>query len=240
MPTVYFSTDINPEILSSDTNNIEYFMKLIIAEASECLNSNGINYVSENNGSLYDLNSEDTQNKPVRITLSMQSSPGPIPSQTAGVMILFTPGDPQSKRLAIILSNSFGSIYTDPSLVKIISMEQNQASGQNPIPTVNLRIGYADNADDILWIRENIEEIAASLVRSLSEYFGIPFTQCKKSDLGIINQDTNLVQKPSINSNIIESLATNTKIKIYGQWEDWYIVDHNHNLGYVQTKFITT
>ncbi len=239
MATVYLTTDVNRELFLPGAGNIEYCLKLIITEMIECLNSNGINYVNESDRMMSDLDLPSSEES-VRIILGTHSQPGPLPGETSGIFIFFTEGDPKSKRLATILSKNLGNIYPDPSLVKIMSVEPSQAPGGTFIPSVTVKMGYTDNPDDMAWLRENLEEIAVNMVMSLSEYFGSPFTQCKISNFGIVNQDTNIMQKPNLDSEIVESLAANTKIKVLGQWENWYIVDHNHNLGYVPTKSITT
>lgn len=238
MPTVYFDTYVNPDIFLPSLGNIEYCLKLVITETIECLKKNGISYVNE---SIPAPNSRiSTPEESVRIILGTQSPPGPLPAENAGIFIFFTAGDPKSKRLATILSKNLGNIYPEPSLVKMMPIKKNKSTTNNSIPCVTAKIGYADNPDDMSWMRDNLENIATSLVISLSEYFEIPFTQCQTSDFGIVNHDTSIMQKPSLNSDIIENLHANTKVRIYGQWEDWYIIEHNQNLGYVQTRFITT
>ena len=42
-------------------------------------------------------------------------------------------------------------------------------------PAVLLELGFHDNEEDAQWIVSHIQAMAASLVLSLTEYFGIPF-----------------------------------------------------------------
>ena len=42
-------------------------------------------------------------------------------------------------------------------------------------PSVLLELGYHDNWADATWLENNRPQIAQNLVRSLTEYFGIPF-----------------------------------------------------------------
>lgn len=225
MPTAYTETQ-------NVSGNYEYYLKLIINEINECLNLSGISYSEENQ--VPQRNSDS-----VKIIFTENSESNIIPADTRGIYIFFTPGNPESKRLATILSKNLGNIYYDSVDVKMISENINENNENSEIPTVTIGLGFENNDEDIKWIRENTENIAKSVVMSLSEYFGLPFVSCKKTNIGMTNNDITLRQRPSETSQITDSLPANTKVKIVSQWEDWYLIGENGNLGYVQTKYIT-
>lgn len=226
MPTAYFETQNLNEIY-------EYYIKLIVAEINECLNLSGISYSDKTSPEKDTFQKNNLETAQIIFTVNNNSIP--IPSDTKGIYIFFTAGNPESKRLATIISKNLGNIHYNPSDVKMIS----QDGEISDFPTVTIGIGFQDSTEDINWIRENTEEISKNIVISLSEYFGLPFVSCQKSDIGITNTDVTLRIRPSETSKITGSLPANTKVKIVSQWENWYLIGENENLGYVQSRYIT-
>lgn len=238
MTTVYFKTDanFNPDVLTSE--NLKYYLELVVREMAECLNLHGVSFIYKN-GALPKDYEPPISDDEIAITLKVNSIQGPLPCSERGVFIYFTPGDPKSKRLATSISKNIGNIYIDPSLVKMMALESDETSTGQRIPSVTIEICYVGNPEDLFWLRENIEKLAKSIVMSILEFCGIPFTQCQKNIFGFTNQDASIMVRPALNSDIVGSLKANTKIRLVGQWENWYIVFYNDNLGYIQTKCIT-
>ncbi len=225
MFTVYFDTQ-------NLNSNYEYYVKLIAAEIKECLNLSGINYSDEPTPEMnkFKYNYSET----VQMVFKTNSNPGIIPSDDKGIYIFFTAGNPDSKRLATTLSKNLGNIYYNPLDVKILSGNTQNST----FPTVTIGMGFENSTQDINWLRENTEEIAKNIIMSLSEYFGLPFVPCKKSDIAVTISDVTIRKRPSETAEIVGSLPANTKVKIVSQWENWYVIGENRNLGYVQTKYI--
>lgn len=221
MYTAYFES-------KEPNNNYEYYIKLIISQIKECINLSGISY-SEN------PNLSNVPLQTAQIIFDSNNELNSIPADNGGVYIFFIAGNPESKRLATIISKNLGNIYYDSKNVKIIS--QNEINSD--FPTVTIGLGFENNLKDIEWVRENTEEIAKNIVMSLSEYFGLPFVACQKSNIGVTTADVTLYGRPSEMSEIIRSIPANTKVKIVSQWENWYLIGENQHLGYVQNRYVT-
>lgn len=232
MYTVNLKTSTNKEIFTSDGGASEYYIKLIIKEISECLNSNGISYYTGNDEP--DKNSQDSSES-VILTVEMSSSPGPLPGDKTGIYIFFNAGNSESKRMAEIFENNIKNLYHSPQNVRIIS---NDSSKIDDIPGITISVGYTDSPEDMEWLKNNIDLISKSLVASLCEYFKIPFVGCESFYIGTANSDASVYDKPSLNSQIVGSVESNSKVNVLGQWENWYIIGKNHKLGYIQTQFI--
>ncbi len=239
MPTVYFKTNPPTDMNLPHSEDMNYYLNLIISEMADCLHSNGVNFVDINRRQSTSPQPFDVTDA-VEINLAINPMSGPISCETEGMIIYFTPGNPMSKRLATTISKNMENIYPDPFRIKLMPLEFPNVSAENIFPSITIGTCYAENPENVAWLRENTEEIARGVVMSIMEYFGRPFTPCKKHEFGVTNQDTSTFKRPNLNSEIVESLKANTKVKIVGQWEDWYIIYHNNNLGYVQTQFITT
>lgn len=232
MYTVNLKTSSQPEMFMSDGGASEYYIKLIVKEISECLNSNGISYhlnTAENPENYKD------NKKLANIEIKMSSSPGALPGDESGVYIFFDSGNPESKRIADIFENNIKKVYHTPENVKLIS--KNNGENQS-LPSIMISIGYADSPMDVSWLKDNIELISKVAVASLCEYFEIPFIGCEKFYIGTVNIDSSVYDKPTLNSKIIGSAEKNSKVKVLGQWENWYVIGKNHKLGYIQTQFV--
>lgn len=224
MPTVYLNYKHNTVM---QKNKSEYFLKLIIKQTLECLNSNCISYVTNNKNFKIDAN----------VTISPASKEKSLPYIHSGLQIFFTPGNPKSKRLAVIMAENLKNIYYHPSNVTIHPKEKNQIN-INDEPHVCLCLSYENNEKDLVWVKENTEEISQNIIMSLTEYFGLPFCPGIKPLKGIAKFDSDIFSKPNIKSKIIGFIAKNKRTKIAGQWEDWYIIGKNFDLGYIPSKYI--
>ena len=112
---------------------------------------------------------------------------------------------------------------------------------QPRFPSVLLELGYHDNPDDALWIQENIPRIAANLVLSLTEYFGLPYTAPTPQPgqvSTVSGGPVNLRSGPSLTSPVTARLPDGDGVTVYGRYQDWYVVSHGEHLGYVSAPFI--
>ncbi len=81
----------------------------------------------------------------------------------------------RGERAAEIIANNLKLIYPLPDLVRTVPTTALGEVRRTRAPSVLIEFGYHDNYDDAVWIRDNIEAIAANVVVSLTDYFGIPF-----------------------------------------------------------------
>ncbi len=217
---------------TSTKNKSEYYLKLIIRQTLECLNSNCISYVNFKNP-------RQNIKTDASIVLSTTSEPKLIPSMQGGIQIFFIPGNPKSKRLAGIMAENLRNIYYKPTNVTIHPKQKSQLSiPKNNEANVYLSFGFENNKKDMEWLKENTEEISQNIIMSLTEYFGLPFTPCLRPLMGIAKSDSNIFSKPSTKSKTIGFIAKNKKTIIQGQWEDWYVIGKNLDLGYIPSRFI--
>ena len=226
MPTAYIGTKEN-----SDKNK-SYYLNLAASEITDCLNANGISYNSINNFNSLNVQEIDKLNT-AKIILAMNEKPDDY--ENPGIYITFIAGNSESNRLANIISKNLSNIYSN---VKTSAQNAPENVMWQNIASVTIDFKNSENETNNILLMENTEEIAKNIVMSLSEYFGLPFTACAKNKTGITNTDVNVFKRPSTDSDIKGNIEANTKVKILGMWEMWYIVGQNGNIGYVQSKFI--
>ena len=102
-------------------------------------------------------------------------------------------------------------------------------------------IGYHDNAEDADWIRGNLDAIAANLVRSLCDYFGLPFVTPVAVVRGIVVTDggnLNLRTFPSRTAQILASIPNGSAVTVYGTVGSWNVVTWNGLTGYAASEYV--
>ena len=104
--------------------------------------------------------------------------------------------------------------------------------------------GVADSYSDtdaraIIGVR--YPRIAANLVLSLTEYFGLPYTAPSPQPgqvSTVSGGPVNLRSAPSLQSPVTARLPDGDGVTVYGRYQDWYVVSHGEHLGYVSAPFI--
>lgn len=231
MPLVYFKTKVQNNYKFPDGSSEQYYLELMTDEITSCLNGNAISY------KILTSNYNDFTNSDKEyIIINLEVNDTEDTNKQSKIKILFTEGNPMSKRMSDILLRNITRINDQSSPIEIVT--DRTTSNQPSINSITVIFENMLNPKAIEWIRQNIEEISVQFIMSLTEYFGLPFVPCNEMRTGMAKIDESLRLRPNLNSEIVGSVEANKKIDVLGQWEDWYIVGKNNNLGYIQTKFI--
>ncbi|MFQ9793535.1 MAG: SH3 domain-containing protein [Acutalibacteraceae bacterium] len=150
---------------------------------------------------------------------------------------------PFGRNAAEIIADNFKEIYPNPDLVKAVPTTSLAEVIQNQRARCINRNRYHDNPQDAEWIRTHIQEMAANLVKSLTDIFGIPFisTPVPERTGTVTTQSTplNIRSRPNLNAPIIGQIPKGASVKVLGQWENWYVVDYQGTVGYSSSDYIT-
>ena len=222
----------------------EYYMNLIADAMVPYLRSSGISFtrntkdmtaassISQSNQGRYDLH----------LALHSNAAPPDQYGEFRGVDVYYSPGSRLGRRAADIFAQNLKSIYPLPSKVRTVPTTTIGEVTQTRAPAVFLELGYHDNTLDATWVTDNINEIAANLVLSLTEYFGIPFVQAstpRRGRVTITSGTLNLRQRPDTKARVLASMPKNAPLTVVGQWRDWYVVNYNGIVGYALSRYIT-
>ena len=171
---------------------------------------------------------------------SNASGPG-ARGQSRGILAFYYPTSANGRRAAELFVENLRDIYPLPEKVSTRATTSLGEVRQPRFPSVLLELGYHDNPDDALWIQENIPRIAANLVLSLTEYFGLPYTAPSPQPgqvSTVSGGPVNLRSAPSLQSPVTARLPDGDGVTVYGRYQDWYVVSHGEHLGYVSAPFI--
>ena len=244
MPKIYLSPstqDWNMYVTGSGSE--EYNMNLLADALVPYLLSNGIQYqrnrpemtagssIREANQGEYDL----------YLALHSNAAPEGRYGEERGIIAFYYPGSVGGQRAAELIAQELRKIYPLPNKVTTRPTTSLGEVRLPRFPSVLLELGYHDNPDDALWIQENIPRIAANLVLSLTEYFGLPYTAPTPQPgqvSTVSGGPVNLRSGPSLQSTVTARLPDGDGVTVYGRYQDWYVVSHGEHLGYVSAPFI--
>lgn len=244
MPKIYLSpsTQEKNEYVNGGTE--EYYMNLIADAMEPYLNASGILFtrntpemtagssIRESNEGDYDLH----------VALHSNASPEVRAGQVRGSDVYYSALSSRGKRAANIIAKNLKSIYPIPSLVRTLTTDYLGEVTKTRAPAVLIEFAFHDNVDDANWIKNNIDEIAANVVLSLTEYFGIPFITPQGVREGVVTTqggNLNVRKNPSYTAEVIDSIPNGTVVKVTGTYGDFYIIEYNGKSGYAASRYIT-
>ena len=178
MPNLFLSPSVqqyNPYI--NGLGSEEYYMNLIADAMEPYLYASGITFTRNNPDDTLSqaIALSNAGNYDFHLALHSNAAPTNLSGQIQGPDIYYYSTSTEGKRAAEIFQENLKVIYPDPNLVNTIP---NTTLGELRLvkaPSNLIELAYHDNLEDAMWIINNINVIARTLVLSLTEYFGIPF-----------------------------------------------------------------
>jgi len=177
MPIIYLSPSTQENNLYVNGGTEEEWMNKLADALEPYLTASGIRYVRNtpemtagssiraSNAGRYDLH----------LALHSNAAPDGLYGQKRGIIVFYYPGSSQGQRAAQLVADGLKSIYPLPNDVRAEPSTSIGEVRQPNAPSVFIELGYHDNRDDAVWIKNNIDTVARSIALSLSEYFGVPF-----------------------------------------------------------------
>ena len=89
--------------------------------------------------------------------------------------VYYFPTSARGKQLAETIANNYKSIYREPGDIRTIPTRSLAELRRTKAPAVLIEVGYHDNRGEAQWIRDNIDNIARNLAKSVTEYFNQEF-----------------------------------------------------------------
>ena len=246
MPIIYLSPSTqewNQYVTGSGSE--EYNMNLLADALEPYLLSNGIRYrrnrpemtaassIREANAGEYDF----------YLALHSNAAPEGRYGEERGIIAFYYPGSSEGQRGAELIAQELRQIYPLPRKVTTRATTSLGEVRQPRFPAVLLELGYHDNYSDATWVETYRQQIAQNLVLSLTEYFGLPFIWPIDPMDGTVNVaygTLNLRSRPSHTSSVLADLPNGAQVRIYGQWQGWYVVHYGDLVGYAAAAYIDT
>ena len=242
MPIIYLSPSTQEFNPYAGGGNEELYMNLIADAMEPYLTASGIQFVrntpqmtaassiAASNSGNYDLHFALHSN-------ATASGNGAV----RGSEVYYSPSNRESQRFADIVAENLQLIYPLPNSVKTVPTTRLGEVARVRAPGVLVEIAYHDNSEDADWIRNNIDAIAANLVLSLTEYFGIPFNTPQPiytTTVMTTSGNLNIRYNPSTEAPIVGKIPNGSEVTVYANIPDWAVVGYNGIVGYVSSRYL--
>ncbi len=245
MPKIFLSPstqEYNQYITGAGSE--EYFMNLLADAMEPLLLSNGIQYVRNDPQGTVSTSIQQSNAGSYDFHLALHSNasgPG-SEGRNRGIIAFYYPGSVNGQRAAELFASALREIYPVPDQVTARSTTTLAEVRRTKAPSVLLEIGYHDNAADAQWIAEHINLIAQTLVKAMTEYFGLPYVYPGPSQPGLAVTDSggpvNLRAYPSAEGQVLTQIPCGATVTVFGQYRGWYVVLYNDTIGYANSAFI--
>ncbi len=179
MPKIYLSPSVQEFNHYIDGGNEEYYMYLIADAMEPYLRANNIDF-DRNQPEMtlaQVINDSNAQNYDLHLAIHSNASPESSAGKNTGAEIYYYPSSVKGKQFAETIANNYKSVYREPGNVRIIPSGSLAELRRTKAPAVLIEVGYHDNRQEAQWIRDNIDNIARSLAKSVTEYFNQEFKE---------------------------------------------------------------
>ena len=246
MPMIYLSPSTQEyNLYVTGSGSEEYWMNRLADAMAPYLNSCGIRY-SRNTPDMTAASSVRQANRGwYDLYLALHSN-GAAPQnygQVRGIIAFYYPGSTEGQRSAQIFVNNLRNIYPLPDKV-VTRTTTSLVEVRGPrFPAVLLEIGYHDNEEDARWIESNLQEIARTLVLSLTDFFDIPFIWPVDPREGVVDAGggtLNLRSRPERTAPVIAHIPHGAAVAVYGEYGDWFVTRYGDYVGYAAQQYIGT
>ena len=244
IPIIYLSPSLQEGNMYINGGSEEYWMNRLADAMVPYLRASGIQYtrnepwmtlsqaIAQSNAGNYDLH----------LALHSNAAPENLSGRLQGTDVYYYINSPEGKRAADIIADNFKEIYPNPSKVRAVPTATLAELRRTRAPSVLIETAYHDNLEDAQWIQNNLDIIAANIVRSLTEYFDIPFILPQEVRQGTVTTsggNLNLRSKPSIFASVKAQIPNGARVTVFSEYEDWYVVGYNNIVGYASKRYIT-
>ena len=244
MPTLYLSPStqqFNPTVIG---NSEEYYMNLIADAMEPYLTASGIQFTrnTPEMTAATSIRASNAGNYDLHLAIHSNAAPEYLSGQLQGADAYYYPTSSNSRRFADYIVENLKAIYPDPDNVEALSTTSIGEVARTNAPAVLVEVAYHDNYEDAIWIRDNIDAIAAALARAVTQYFNVPFVTPQVTQAGTVTLTSgtlNIRSAPSMDAPIIASAQNGDSITVLSRYLDWYVVNYNGIDGYAFADYIT-
>lgn len=243
MPLLFLSPstqEFNPYVTSQ---NEQYWMNRLADRMEPYLLASGIGFRRNdpNQNAAAAIRLSNAGNYDFHLALHSNAAAPGNEGNVRGIDIYYYPGSEGSLRMARILVEDLKLIYPLPELVRAIPTTVIGEVRRTRAPAVLAELGYHDNEADALWIENNLESIARTLVQAVCTYFGVPFQEPQPPRRGTVTVQwgrLNIRDLPTTEAPVLAQAENGAELTIYGERNGWYSVQYGDTVGYAYSAYV--
>ncbi len=244
MPIIYLSPSTQEKNFYVNGGTEEEWMNKLADALEPYLTASGIRFtrntpqmtaassIRASNSGRYDLH----------LALHSNAAPEGLYGQRRGILVFYYPGSSQGQAAARLVADGLKAIYPLPNDVRAEPSTTIGEVRQPYAPSVFIELGYHDNRDDAVWIKNNIDTAARSIALSLTEYFGVPFLTPGAYRNAVVDVNwgsLNIRDKPDTASYVVTQAPDGARLTVINQYRNWYVVRYNGIVGWASADFVT-
>lgn len=253
MPFLYLSPstqEFNPYITSE---NEEYWMNRLADVMAPYLRASGVNVTRNdpNTNAATAIRESNDGDYDFHLALHSNASGAPaagsapldayVAGKNRGIDVYYYPTSTQGLRMAELLVAELQTVYPLPDRVRALATTSIGEVRRTHAPAVLAELGYHDNEADALWIENNLDAIAAAIVRAVTEYFGLPFltpSPVRAATVKTNGSPLNLRAYPDTSAAIYLAIPNGAQVELYGETGDWYTVGYDGMIGFAAKSYL--
>ena len=243
MPIIYLSPstqEYNPYV---NTGTEELWMNRLADAMAPLLTASGIQYErnTPDMTAASSIRASNAGNFDFHLALHSNAAGEGKEGTQRGIIAFYFPGSANGLRAAHLFVHGLKEIYPLPNLVRAEPTVTIGEVWRTRAPSVLLELGFHDNPDDAQWIITHIDEMARSLVLSLTEYFGIPFFAASDPRPGVVQLTSgslNVRSRPGIEAPAIARLYDGAQVTVLNQAGEWFLIQFGDTVGYASVDYI--
>lgn len=244
MPMIYLSPSTQEKNFYVNGGTEEEWMNRLADAIVPYLNASGIRYTrnTPQMTAASSIRASNQGNYDLHLALHSNAAPDGLYGQKRGIIVFYYPGSADGQRAAILVADGLKEIYPLPNDVRAEPSTTIGEVTKPRAPSVFIELGYHDNVDDAVWIKNNIETAARSIVLSLTEFFGLPFLSPVPAREGVVDVNwgnLNLRDKPNVASYVVTQAPNGARLTILNQYQNWYVVRYEGIVGWAYGDFVT-
>ena len=243
MPIIYLSPSTQQANTYVTGGSEEYWMNLLADELEPWLTSSGIRF-SRNTPQMTaasSIRASNAGNYDFHLALHSNAAPEGRYGEFQGIIAYYAPNSINGQKAAVLIAENLDDIYPFSIPARAEPTTRLGEVTRTRTPAVLVEIAYHDNVDDANWIAQNLEQIAKKLALSMTEYFGLPLVPPMAPQTGKVatqSGNLNIRSYPSTAGSIVSSAPSGAVLTVLGQWNNWYTVNYNGNIGFANSDYI--
>ena len=167
--------------------------------------------------------------------LYANQAPVTMSGQMCGTDIYYRYQNEMGKRAADIFAQDLKKIYPVWAMIRAVPTTSIAEIMRVKTTSVQIRLAYVDNKQDVEWMSGSTDIIAKNLAQSLTLFFDIPYVY--PSPLRPATAVTNsgalpIYSKPDPAARVIGSIPNGARAEVLGRWREWYVVRYHGTVGY--------
>ena len=244
MPIIYLSPSTQENNYFVNGGTEEEYMNRLADRMVPLLDASGIRYVrnTPDMTAASSIAASNAGNYDLHLALHSNAAPEGLSGTVRGSLIFYFPGSVRGQRAAELVADGLKAIYPYPNLVQAQPTTAIGEVRRVRAPAVFVELAFHDNEADAVWIKENLDAVARSLVLSLTEYFQIPFFQQSFDRSARVDVEwgvLNLRARPAADAPVLAQAPDGAALTVRNESQGWYLVQYGDLLAYASGEFIT-